>query len=69
MEADWSRLTYYPHYSSSPGPGGERYAYRQAMLTRLNGIEGTSIVSRLAESSVPPAPTGPGSATRSPTRA
>lgn len=40
MEADWSRLTYYPHYSSSPGPGGERYAYRQAMLTRLNGIEG-----------------------------
>jgi hypothetical protein len=39
MKADWNRLTYYPHFST-PGVGEERHAFRQAMLTRLNGIEG-----------------------------
>lgn len=39
MLADWRRLTYYPHFSVG-GSAPERVAYRDAMLTRLNGIEG-----------------------------
>lgn len=39
MQADWRRLTYYPHFNHG-GPAPDRHAYRLAMLTRLNGIEG-----------------------------
>lgn len=39
MKADWRRLTYYPHFNHG-GPALERYAYREAMLARLSGIEG-----------------------------
>lgn len=34
---DWSRLTYYPHHDRKGRP--ELYAFRQAMLIRLSGIE------------------------------
>jgi hypothetical protein len=40
MQADWSRLTYYPHHGHGAGAIQWRYAMRQAMLTRLNGMEG-----------------------------
>jgi hypothetical protein len=39
MEADWSRLTHYPHHDEGP-IATKRYAERQALLTRLNGMEG-----------------------------
>ena len=38
MKADWRRLTHYPHFDQG-GPAPHRYAYREAMLTRLNGVE------------------------------
>lgn len=40
MQADWSRLTYYPHHGHGAGAIQWRYAMRQAMLVRLNGMEG-----------------------------
>lgn len=39
---NWRRLTYYPHYSEGHK---ERYAMREAMLTRLNQVE--SVFNRL----------------------
>ncbi len=40
MQADWSRLTHYPHHGAGGVAVKQRYAMRQAMLTRLNGMEG-----------------------------
>lgn len=42
MAVDWRRLTWYPHYREGHP---RRYAMRQALLVRLNGIE--SIFNRL----------------------
>jgi hypothetical protein len=39
MKADWRTVTHFPHFSAGK-VGGARHAYRQAMLTRLNGVEG-----------------------------
>lgn len=39
MQADWSRLTHYPHHGAGSGAIKWRYAMRQALLTRLNGME------------------------------
>lgn len=39
MQADWSRLTFYPQNDVGP-TAMKRFAFRQAMLTRLNGMEG-----------------------------
>lgn len=40
MKADWSLVTFYPHYPSGTGAGAQRYAMREALLTRLNQMEG-----------------------------
>jgi hypothetical protein len=39
MAADWSRLTHYPHHKEGH-LAEKRYAERQALLSRLNGMEG-----------------------------
>jgi hypothetical protein len=39
MQADWSRLVFYPHHEEGD-LAMKRHAYRQAILTRLNGMEG-----------------------------
>lgn len=39
MDADWSRLTHYPHHNQGP-TAMKRYSERQAYLTGLNGMEG-----------------------------
>jgi hypothetical protein len=40
MKADWNLVTFYPHYSSGAGAGAQRFAMREALLTRLNQMEG-----------------------------
>jgi hypothetical protein len=40
MKADWNLVTFYPHYSSGTGAGAQRFAMREALLTRLNQMEG-----------------------------
>jgi hypothetical protein len=39
MQANWRRLTFYPHNDEGP-TAMKRFAFRQAMLSRLNGMEG-----------------------------
>jgi hypothetical protein len=69
MKADWNLVTFFPHYSSGTGAGAQRFAMREALLTRLNQMEGVfervQIGRKLGTGG---APTARGSATSAPTR-